>query len=132
MRASTEAESARLGVRERILFAGVRSDVPRLLCSFDVFLFPSLHEGLPLAGLEAQAAALPVVASDAVTRELAIVPSLFTWRSLSEPPDAWAESVIAAQHLRPASNTEALRALECSAFSVHRSLQTLESAYGLR
>lgn len=52
-----------LGVSNRIHWAGHRRDVPRLLPAFDLFVQPSLHEGLPNAVLEAMAAGLPVVAT---------------------------------------------------------------------
>ena len=52
-----------LGVRERVVFAGYRDDVPALLAGCDVFVLPSHAEGLPLTVLEAMAAAKPVVAT---------------------------------------------------------------------
>lgn len=52
-----------LGIADRVRLVGLRDDVPRLLAAADVFVQPSLSEGLPLAVLEAMAAALPVVAS---------------------------------------------------------------------
>lgn len=55
--------AARLGVTDEVLFAGRRSDIPALLHGLDVFVFPSLREGLPLALIEAMAAGLPVVAA---------------------------------------------------------------------
>lgn len=64
-REALEAEATRLGVRDRIVFAGFRSDVPDLLQAMDVFAFPSLHEGLGSALLEAMAARVPVVAARA-------------------------------------------------------------------
>ena len=96
LRPAVEAEAARLGIRERLLFTGVRADVAALLRAFDALVFPSLREGLPLVGLEAQAAGTPLVLSDAITRELVVVPELFTWRSLEDAPEAWAESALAA------------------------------------
>ena len=53
-----------LGVADRVQFTGVRSDVPELLASFDVFVHPSYEDPCPLAVLEAQAAGLPTVAFD--------------------------------------------------------------------
>jgi glycosyltransferase involved in cell wall biosynthesis len=52
-----------MGIAEKVTFAGLRADVPRLLRASDLLVFPSLWEGLPGAVLEACAANLPVVAS---------------------------------------------------------------------
>jgi glycosyltransferase involved in cell wall biosynthesis len=52
------------GIEEKVLFLGYRRDVPRLLRSADLFVFPTHFEGMPLALLEAMAHHLPVVASD--------------------------------------------------------------------
>jgi glycosyltransferase involved in cell wall biosynthesis len=56
-------EAARLGVADRVVFAGYRADVPALLAGCDVFCLPSLAEGLPLVVLEAMAIGKPVVAT---------------------------------------------------------------------
>jgi glycosyltransferase involved in cell wall biosynthesis len=56
-------EANHLGVSDRVSFAGPRSDVADLLRAADVFVLPSLIEGLPMALLEAMAAGLPAVAS---------------------------------------------------------------------
>lgn len=53
-----------LGIRDKILMCGIRSDVPRLLSAAHGMIFPSLREGLPGAVLEACAAGVPVLASD--------------------------------------------------------------------
>jgi glycosyltransferase involved in cell wall biosynthesis len=53
------------GVKDYVLVLGFRSDVQRLLKSADLFLFPTNHEGFPLALLEAMTAGLPIVSSDA-------------------------------------------------------------------
>ncbi len=62
-RAALEAQVAALGLRDRVRFLGYRSDVPELLAACDVFVLPSLYEGLPLALLEAMASGVPVVAT---------------------------------------------------------------------
>jgi glycosyltransferase involved in cell wall biosynthesis len=62
-RAALEARAATLGVSERVRFLGYRSDVAALLAACDLFVLPSLYEGLPLSVLEAMAAGKAVVAS---------------------------------------------------------------------
>ncbi len=49
------------GVSDRVVFAGVRDDVPGILSLFDVFVLPSYREGMPRSVLEAMAMAVPVV-----------------------------------------------------------------------
>jgi glycosyltransferase involved in cell wall biosynthesis len=63
--AALRARAARLGVADRVAFLGKRHDVHRLLAAFDVFAFPSIHEGQGIALLEAMAAGVPIVASAA-------------------------------------------------------------------
>jgi glycosyltransferase involved in cell wall biosynthesis len=57
-------QARKLGLADRLHLLGLRSDIPNLLASADVFVLPSLSEGLPLALLEAMFAGCPVVASD--------------------------------------------------------------------
>jgi glycosyltransferase involved in cell wall biosynthesis len=61
--AELRREAERLGVAERVVFAGQRDDVPGLLAGCDVLCLPSTAEGLPLVVLEAMAQAKPVVAT---------------------------------------------------------------------
>lgn len=63
LRPGLEQLTAQLGLGETVNFAGLRSDVPRLLGALDVFVLPSEREALPVAVLEAMAAGLPVVAT---------------------------------------------------------------------
>jgi len=62
-RASLEAQARELAIGNRIVFLGYREDIPDLLASCDLFILPSLCEGLPLSILEAMAASKPVIAS---------------------------------------------------------------------
>jgi glycosyltransferase involved in cell wall biosynthesis len=66
-----EAKAASLGISERVRWLGHRADVSSLLAAADLFVLPSLNEGLPLATMEAMLASVPVVATDAGgTREV--------------------------------------------------------------
>ncbi|HYW69293.1 MAG TPA: glycosyltransferase family 4 protein [bacterium] len=59
-----KAEARELGLADRVLFAGFRRDVPRLLAASDALILPSESECLPLVILEAMAARRPVIATD--------------------------------------------------------------------
>lgn len=67
---STIKEKAfKLGILDKIIFTGIRSDVQALMSAMDVFVFPSLYEGMPNTVIEAQATGLPCVISNTITRE---------------------------------------------------------------
>jgi len=62
----------RENLNEYVIFLGVQKDMPSLYKLFDVFLLPSLFEGLPVVGVESQAAGTPIIFSDNVTKEVAL------------------------------------------------------------
>lgn len=62
-----------MGLSDRVKLLGERSDIPDVLQAFDIFLMPSKYEGLPIAGVEAQASGLPMVVSTNVSSELNIL-----------------------------------------------------------
>ena len=64
-----EKEAEKLGLLDHIRFLGVRTDIPRLMNAFDVFLFPSLFEGFGIVMLEAQSSGTPCIASDFCTKK---------------------------------------------------------------
>lgn len=84
----------KLGLTGSVRLLGMRSDVARLLQVMDIFLFPSIFEGLPMALVEAQAAGLECIVSDAVSKESDIGAGLVRFVSLKEPPKAWAEKAL--------------------------------------
>lgn len=69
---SMRKKAEELNIIDNIIFSGARTDVYRILSAFDVFLFPSLYEGLAIAGLEAQANGLPMIMSDTITDEIIV------------------------------------------------------------
>ncbi len=131
LRPNIETLVAKSAWKDRILFAGLRPDVPQLMNSvMDIFVLPSFYEGLPLVGIEAQAAGLPMVLSDAITPELEVVPALITRLSLQQPASVWAEKILAArsQHLHQPNNI-GLETLQSSAFNITHSAKQLVSLY---
>jgi len=63
LRSALHAQAVRAGLSGRVVFAGARCDVSEILPALDLFVLPSLYEGLPNVVLEAMAAGLPVVAT---------------------------------------------------------------------
>lgn len=89
-----QAKAQELGIAERVRFLGVRSDVADLMQAMDVFVFPSLYEGLPVTMVEAQASGLPCLISDKVPSECIITDGLTEVIPLSESPDTWAKKIL--------------------------------------
>ena len=94
IRSEMEDKAEKLGIKDRIIFTGVRSDVNRLMQAIDVFVFPSLFEGLPVTLVEAQASGLPCVISDKVPQESILTKKLVTVKRLEDSPKEWAEHII--------------------------------------
>lgn len=82
-----------LDISDHVRFIGSRRDIPDCLNLIDVYLFPSLFEGLGIGFLEAQASACLCVASKGVSEEASIVETSTMYLSLDETPDVWAELI---------------------------------------
>lgn len=83
----------RLGLEDAVCFLGVRTDVERLYQAMDVFVLPSLYEGLGIVNIEAQAAGLPCVVSDRIPMEAKVTNNIH-FISLGTKPGEWAEQII--------------------------------------
>lgn len=89
---SIEAKVARLGIGDKVKFLGVRKDTTRLYQAMDVFVFPSLYEGLGIVGIEAQAAGLKMVCSDGIP-DIARITDGVNALSLQKEPYEWAKKI---------------------------------------
>ena len=89
-------EKARcLGVADRVIFYGVTKQVEKLMWAMDVFVMPSRFEGLPVTAVEAQAAGLPCLLSDAITAEAGAAAAT-AYLPLSGDRRVWAMAVLQA------------------------------------
>jgi glycosyltransferase involved in cell wall biosynthesis len=131
LESESRVQARRMKLEDKVLFLGSRADVPRLLLGcMDVFLFPSLFEGLGLALIEAQAAGLPCVVSNVIPPEADVVAPLITRLFLSQPADVWADALLATRSASPpVSQTKALSAVIDSPFNIDRAVKTLEEFY---
>jgi len=129
LRPETERLVDQAGLRDRVIFTGLRTDVPRLMMgAMDIFLFPSLFESLGLVVLEAQAAGLPCLVSDTVPAEAEVVRPLFRRLSLNEPASRWAEAILAAREAKM-GRPEVLEIMARSHFNIEVSCRELAAMY---
>jgi glycosyltransferase involved in cell wall biosynthesis len=130
LRSEIEAQSRARGLSGRMHFTGIRTDVPRLMRGgMDLFVFPSLFEGLPIAVIEAQAAGLSCIVSDTVTSEACVLCDNFTQLPLSKGPEVWATKAVGALQRGRAESNVALEAIIQSDFCIQRSTSTLSNLY---
>lgn len=87
-------KAARLSLEQNVKFLGSSSQVYKYYQAMDVFLLPSLYEGLAVSLVEAQCSGLPVVTADTVTEEIRLADN-YEVLSLSDSPEKWAEAVCA-------------------------------------
>lgn len=87
------SKTKELGISETVLLVGEQADMARWYQAMDVFVMPSLFEGLTLSGVEAQAAGLPCVFSDVVSRETKMTPPV-EFVSLEDSNAHWAEIIL--------------------------------------
>ena len=129
LRPVIEARVAGYSLEKHFVFAGLRPDVPRLMKGvMDLFLFPSRYEGLPLTLLEAQAAGIRSIASDAVSRETDVVGGLVVRQPLDAPAKQWAERVL--EHLGAAPLPFSVTSPQLAGRSIAASVARLTAAYG--
>lgn len=80
------------GCAESIILAGLRSDIPSIIQAFDIFVFPSIYEGMPLSVIEAQASGLPCIVSSNISSELNLGRDV-VMKDLSDEVNSWADSI---------------------------------------
>ena len=85
-----------MGLQDHVVMTGNVSNVADYLSAMDVFVFPSLFEGLPLSILEVQANGLPCVISDGVPEDVFLT-DLIRPLSLNQDKQLWLDAVLAAQ-----------------------------------
>lgn len=113
-------------IENKVLFLGARNDVDYLMQGMDVFLLPSLYEGLPVIGVEAQAAGLPCIISDTVTKEI-VLTELVRFCSLNTHPSKWADIVLETKKYDKRPNTT--RSITEEGYNIKSESHKLEEFY---
>lgn len=92
LRTAMEKKVQDLNLVDSVRFMGIKPNVYDYLQCFDIFVMPSLYEGLPVAGIEAQAAGLPVLASSTISSEMDITGNC-KFLPLEIPAEKWASEI---------------------------------------
>lgn len=119
-----QKQAKQLKIEDKILFLGNRNDVNLLLNTFDIFVFPSIFEGLPVSLVEAQANGLQILSSKNVSKEIDIT-STINFLSIDESPKVWANIILKTNLKR--NNTE--KELLNSNYSIQSTIKNLINIY---
>lgn len=96
LRSELEEKAAQLGIRDKVLMPGFVDDAYQWYNAMDVILFPSLYEGLPISLVEAQCNGLPIVCSDAISREVALLDTCH-FCSLDDDDASWGAALLSTE-----------------------------------
>ena len=113
------------GLSENVIFLGLRSDVNLIMQAMDVFLLPSLYEGLPVTMIEAQAAGLPCIISDRVPIECKITDLVYQV-ALDESLEVWVEKILGLKKVKRESITKIIKV---SGYDIYESVKVLQEFY---
>ena len=124
---SAREKAGALGIQDKVLFLGQMANVNEWYQAMDCFVLPSLFEGLPVVGVEAQAAGLPCFFSERVTDEILILPDACRV-SLEESDDAWAQRILAVRTGKD-SREEGAEAVRRAGYDIHTEGRKLQEIY---
>ena len=116
---------AKLGLEDSVMMLVDRLDVDRLYQAFDVFVLPSLFEGVPVVGIEAQANGLPCIVSDRISDEILISNNIQSM-SIELPAIGWANNILGCN---PERNSSAIRELINAGYDIETESKKLQNWY---
>lgn len=117
------------GLNNHVFFLGVRTDVCRLLEIFDVFVLPSFHEGAPGSVVEAQAANVPCILSDSITRSVDVGTGLLKYLPLESSLQTWAEEMLRSCTMQRPNHAQTEKKLRNAGYDIASSVQKLLKIY---
>lgn len=133
MKKEIEGMARKYNLYDKVRFVGIRNDIDLVLQSMDVFVFPSIYEGLGLVLLEAQASNVPCVVSEAIQEEADLHLGLFRKLNLKDDIVTWIQNILEAKEQRRIINKEdIIKTFESSGYSVHKGVQRLMDIYNIK
>jgi glycosyltransferase involved in cell wall biosynthesis len=125
LRPNIEAQAKQLGIYDKILFLGRRNDVYDVMQAMDVFVFPSLYEGLGIVVIEAQASGLPCLISNEVPTDAMLTDSV--WQlPLNVLATLWAQKI---NELKTLNRNNTLKQIKNHGYDIDDNVTELENFY---
>lgn len=115
-----------LNLEDSVKFLGQRNDANELYQAFDVFLLPSLYEGLPVVGVEAQASGLLCYLSDDMTKETKVL-DITKFMSLNNTPEEWADNIL--DDVKKYKRIDTSKEMTAKNFNIKEEAKKLEEYY---
>lgn len=115
-------------MQNNVIFLGQREDVRELYNAFDVFVLPSLYEGLPVVGVEAQANGLPCVFSDTISNEVVILPNTKVLK-LSDSAQMWAHVIRNLANRKQNDRRDAIDLINAAGYNIEVEAEKLRKYY---
>lgn len=116
----------RLQLEDHVSFLGVRTDVDELLQAMDIFLFPSLFEGLPVSLVEAQASGIKCVISDGIPEEAILVDENVKILPLKKSAKHWAQEIL---KLDLGKREDVSEIIKAKGYDIRDNVKKLEQQY---
>jgi glycosyltransferase involved in cell wall biosynthesis len=129
LRPQIEERVRNAGLADTVHLLGIRTDIPRVMAGLDLLLLPSLWEGLPVVLVEAQAAGVPCLVSDSVTREADLHLGLIRFVGLQSGAQCWAEDCLAAMKSARPSWNQRRCALQAAGYDIRSVTDRLAGIY---
>ena len=116
------------GIEDRVVNLGRRDDIKQFYNSFDSFLLPSLYEGMPVVGIEAQCAGLPIFFSKNITEETT-ASDLAHYISLDSSAEYWAKEIVSIMKNNQSDRANAYKQVIASGFDSKNEAMRLQRYY---
>lgn len=131
MKKEIENLASEYKIADKIKFLGIRKDVDVILKAMDVFIFPSIYEGLGLVMLEAQASGIPCVVSEAIPPEADLGLGLVTKLSLEDDVDRWINEILKSYGKKINDKNCIIKAFEQNEYSIDKNMEKLKNIYSI-
>jgi glycosyltransferase involved in cell wall biosynthesis len=132
LKTEIELKVKKMGIENKICFLGLRKDIPEILNCMDLFIFPSIYEGLGLAMLEAQAAGLPCLVSEAIQPEADLGIDLIKRLNISDGIDKWADEALHMFNTKQSNKNIILKGFEKKGYALKSILNKLSHIYNIK
>ena len=131
LRKEMECYVEELGIKENVYFLGIRKDIDKILNNLDIFIFPSIYEGLGLVMIEAQSAGIPCLVSEAIQKEADLDIGLVKQINLNDKKELWIKEAFELIENKNKNKKQILSAIKNKGYDLDNIINKLLEIYKL-